>query len=59
MNKEIREIIYEYLIRGNIDEFDFPQDELNKLGKEGWELVGLNHKTSFTEYIFKREKSAN
>ena len=50
---------YEYLIRENIDNFDFPENELNELGKDGWEFVGLNHKTSFTEYIFKRELTIN
>ena len=49
-----KERVYEYLIQ-DIDSFDFPQNELNKLGQEGWELVGLNHKTGFTNYIFKRE----
>ena len=50
---------YEYLIRTDIDTFDFPEKELNKLGEEGWELVGFERRGDFsghiTTYIFKRE----
>lgn len=50
---------YEYLIREDIDIFDFPEKELNKLGSEGWELVGFQTPEGWsggkhTRYIFRR-----
>lgn len=29
---------FKYLIRDDINTFDFPENELDELGKEGWEL---------------------
>lgn len=46
---------YEYLTRSDINQFDFPQNELNTLGREGWEFVATDQRTSFTVYIFKRK----
>jgi len=50
---------FEYLIRTNIDTFDFPENELNKLGNDGWELVGFQIDEGFSthkgKYIFKRD----
>ena len=48
---------WEYKVVGNIDNLSLEQ-ELNKLGKEGWEVVagagGGSYDVSFSQFVLKR-----
>ena len=46
---------YEYLIKNDLDAFDFPETEMNKLGEDGWALIGIKTVGNKTTYFFKRE----
>ena len=50
--------VWQYrLITRNLSQEDPPgEDELNKLGKEGWELAGILSHTPFAQFYFKRLK---
>ena len=47
---------YKQLVRNLSTENAPTEDELNKLGKEGWELVGVVNDSRMTYLYFKRVK---
>jgi hypothetical protein len=52
------ETVWEYkLLRRNLSKEEAPsEEELNRLGKEGWELAGVFSDSPFVNLYFKRLK---
>jgi len=52
------ETVWEYkLLKRNLSKEEAPsEEELNKLGKKGWELAGVYSDSPFVHFYFKRLK---
>ena len=46
---------YKQIVRNLETETPPDEEELNKLGKEGWEMSGVTHKPPFAYFYLKRE----
>jgi hypothetical protein len=45
---------YRVISKNVVDELTLPEDELNALGSEGWELVGVVQLLTKVQFFFKR-----
>jgi hypothetical protein len=48
---------YKVVSKSTVDEPPLTEDELNALGKDGWELVGVVPLTATVQFYFKRVRA--